>query len=80
MATNLKYKLADRNFCLKMATTTTERANEILDDGTLAEEVSKTIMCNSMKYSTVNVVCNLCGLYRNCNTILYYTAQYCLFH
>lgn len=75
MATNLKYKLADRNFCLKMATTTTERANEILDDGTLAEEVSKTIMCNSMKYSAVNVVCNLCGLYRNCNTILYYTAQ-----
>lgn len=41
MPTNLKYKLADRNICLKMATTTTERANEILDDGTLAEEVSK---------------------------------------
>lgn len=41
MSTNLKYKLADRNICLKMATTTTERANEILDDGTLAEEVSK---------------------------------------
>lgn len=38
MPTNLKYKLADRNICLKMATTTTERANEILDDGTLAEE------------------------------------------
>lgn len=28
-------------------------------------------MCNDMKYSNVNVFCNLCGWYRNCNTILY---------
>lgn len=71
MVINLKYKLVDRNFCLKMVIIIIECVNEILDDGIFVEEVSKIIMCNSMKYFIVNVVCNLCGLYRNCNIILY---------